>query len=91
MKASARLLPLLALAALAAGADETRVRAEVDARKVGLEDQFQLRIVVDGSGDVSQAPMPSALKNLRLLSGPMVSQQVSIVNAADTSSVRRRT
>jgi hypothetical protein len=75
-------LGLLALAALAAhetAGQEVSLRAEVDARKVGVLDQFSLTITLEGgSGDV---PLPR-LENLRVVSGPMVSTRMSIVNGA---------
>jgi BatD DUF11 like domain len=67
-------------------ADDTRVRAEVDAAKIGVEDQLELHVVVEGSADVVEAPTPTALKNLRLAGGPSVSQQFSFVNGATSQS-----
>ena len=55
-----------------------RVRSEVDAQRIGVEDRLQLTVSLDGSvaGDVA---MP-ALENLRVLGGPSVSTQISLVN-----------
>src|SRR5207247_3127697 len=61
-----------------AAADDV-VRSEVDARKVGLHDQVQLTITVEGSHLPNQAPMP-ALTNLQVVGGPAVSTQMSFVN-----------
>lgn len=84
-----RTLALLALA-LAPGASpawaEARVRAEVDSPRVGLEDQLQLSVVVEGDEDVTGAPLLPALKGLRVAGGPMVSQQFSFVNGRSSQS-----
>jgi BatD DUF11 like domain len=77
---------LLLLSRPLAAADDTRVRAEVDASRIGLEDQLELHVVVEGPADVVETPMPSALKNLRLAGGPSVSQQFSFVNGATSQS-----
>lgn len=77
--ALALLLPGLARA-------ESRVRAEVDAARVGLEDQLQLSVVVEGDEDVAGAPVLPALKGLRVAGGPMVSQQFSFVNGRSSQS-----
>jgi len=63
-------------------ADETSVRAEVDATRVGVADRVQLTIVVEGRIDLAGDLAPPPLKNLRLLGGPSVSEQVSFVNGA---------
>jgi hypothetical protein len=55
------------------------VRSEVDSRKVGLQDQVQLTITVEGAGAPDEiAPPP--LANLDVVGGPMQSSQFSIVN-----------
>jgi hypothetical protein len=79
------LLALL-LDAPPAQAQAVRVRAEVDAPRIGLEDQLQLSVVVEGPADVREAPAPGALKNLRLVGGPMLSQQISFVNGVASQS-----
>ena len=71
------LAALLLLAPAVAGA--FTVRCEVDARKVGVQDQVQLTITVEGSGAPDEVPLP-ALKNLEVVGGPFQSTQVSIVN-----------
>ena len=59
---------------------EGSIHAQVDATKVGVEDQLQLTITVEGSydGDVALPP----LQNLKRVGGPFVSSQLSIVNGA---------
>ena len=71
-------LLLLLLVPAAAQAAFT-LRSEVDARKIGVEDQLQLTITVEGSGAPDEIPLP-ALTNLEVVGGPSQSTQVSIVN-----------
>jgi hypothetical protein len=66
------LVPALAEAALT-------LRSEVDARRIGVEDQLQLTITVEGSGAPEEIPLPT-LTNLEVVGGPFQSTQVSIVN-----------
>jgi oxygen tolerance protein BatD len=82
-RAWAAVVVLAASAALARAADEPVVRAEVDAARVGVADQVQFTITVEGrSAELAEViPLP-ALKNLRLVGGPSVSQQISVVNGA---------
>jgi len=85
-----RLLAFLAAAALAAApapAQDTSVRAEVDANRVGVDDNVQLTIVIEGNAQLTGPLVPPALKNLRLVSGPDQSTQVSISNGAMTQTV----
>jgi hypothetical protein len=70
-------LALLLLPAPAAAA--FTVRSEVDARRVGVQDQVQLTITLEGSGAPEDVPLPR-LTNLDVLGGPFQSTQVSIVN-----------
>lgn len=73
----------LACAAGAAGrllAAEGALRSEVDARKVGLEDEVQLTITAEGTGSLPDEVALPALTNLRLAGGPAVATQVSFVN-----------
>ena len=72
---TAALLLLLAPTAAAA----FTLRSEVDARKVGVEDQVQLTITVEGSDAPDEIPLPR-LTNLDVVGGPFQSSQVSIVN-----------
>ncbi len=74
MKASALALVLLPVPALA-----FTVRSEVDVRKLGVQDQLQLTITVEGSDAPEQVALPT-LTNLQLVGGPFASTQVSIVN-----------
>jgi hypothetical protein len=77
--ASATGLVLLALTARAA---DYSIRSEVDATRIGVEDQVQLTISLEGEGPDSIA-MPS-LTNLTVVGGPYQSNQVSIVNGRMT-------
>ena len=61
------------------------LRSEVDARRIGVEDQLQLTITVEGSGAPDEIPLP-ALANLEVVGGPFQSTQVSIVNGRMTQS-----
>jgi hypothetical protein len=74
----------LALVPRSAFAQAT-VRAEVDAQKIGLQDQLQLTVSVEGSGFrlLEEVAVPK-LQNLRVLGGPSISTQVSMVNGAMT-------
>jgi BatD DUF11 like domain len=78
-------LVLLALPCLAAA--EGTVRAEVDARKIGLGDQLQLTVSIEGSGFrlLEDVALPR-LQNLRAVGGPSLSTQVSLVNGAMSQS-----
>jgi hypothetical protein len=69
----------LGLIAATGFADSLVVRSEVDVRKVGVEDQLQLTLTLEGSGAPEDVPLP-ALTNLRVVGGPSQSTQVSIVN-----------
>ena len=75
---SRALLAALLVCPAAAGAEFT-LRSEVDARKVGVQDQVQLTLTVEGSGAPDEIPLP-ALVNLDAVAGPFQSTQVSIVN-----------
>jgi hypothetical protein len=77
-RARAGLAALAALLPAAASAQFT-LRSEVDARKIGVQDQLQLTIAVEGSGAPDDIPLP-ALSNLDVVAGPYQSSQVSIVN-----------
>ncbi len=79
-------LALVALAALSR-AQETSVRAEVDATRVGVADQVQLTITVEGrTRDLAEDVALPPLKNLRLVGGPSVSEQVAFVNGTTSQS-----
>jgi oxygen tolerance protein BatD len=76
---------LLALALLLAARSlpaEAAVRAEVGARKVGVEDQVELNLVVEGDTNLTEEPTLPTLRGLRLAGGPSVSTQLSFVNGA---------
>jgi hypothetical protein len=75
-------LTVLAIGAGSAGA-QVSVRAEVNAKRVGLDDQVQYSIVIEGrTGELQEDPKLPLLNNLRLVGGPSTSTQVSIVNGA---------
>ena len=73
-----RLLAGLLLLAPAARAEFT-LRSEVDAHKLGVQDQLQLTLTVEGSGAPDEIPLPT-LVNLDVVAGPFQSTQVSIIN-----------
>jgi hypothetical protein len=64
--------------AVTAGAAFT-LRSEVDAGKLGVQDQLQLTITIEGTGGPDEIPMP-ALQNLEVVGGPSQSSQYSLVN-----------
>jgi BatD DUF11 like domain len=84
-------LSLLALClwpGLLGAADEASVRAEVDARKLGVQDQVQLTLTLEGAAvRLSQEVATPPLQNLRVAAGPFLSTRVSFVNG-DTSQQR---
>jgi hypothetical protein len=86
-----RLLPaLLCLAASAvlARADEPSVSAQIDANRIGVSDQVQLTITVQGrSAELAEPVAVPPLKNLRHVGGPFQSSQVSFVNGAVSQTV----
>jgi hypothetical protein len=65
-----------------AAAQEAQVSAQVDARRIGVEDVVQYTLTVSGRADLSDSPKLPALENLRLVGGPSVSQQLSFVNGS---------
>jgi oxygen tolerance protein BatD len=74
----------LLLTASAARADFT-LRSEVDAKRIGVQDQLQLTITLEGGGAPDEVPLP-ALVNLELVAGPYSSSQISIVNGSMSQS-----
>ncbi len=78
VRGAALAVALLSLAA-ARTAAAFSVRSEVDARRVGVEDQVQLTITLEGSGAPEDVALPP-LTNLEVVGGPFQSTQVSIVN-----------
>jgi predicted secreted protein len=80
-------LGLVLLAAPRLVAAEATVRAEVDARKIGVSDQVQLSVSIQGSGFrlMEDVALPR-LQNLRVVAGPSLSTQVSLVNGAMSQS-----
>jgi hypothetical protein len=86
-----RRIAAAALLVLAGGvgrvsADAT-VRAEVTAQKIGVQDQVELTITVEGTGFrlLEEVAVPK-LQNLRVVGGPSVSTQVQLVNGAMSQS-----
>jgi hypothetical protein len=75
------LCAFLALLAVPARAQSGSVRAEVDANKIGTDDTVTLSIVMEGDAASLEAGLP-ALRNLRVVSGPSTSSQISIVNGS---------
>ena len=67
------------MSAVACPRVEAAVRSEVDATRIGLDDQLQLTITVGGTSLPDQVPLPP-LSNLRPVGGPSVSTQMSLVN-----------
>jgi hypothetical protein len=80
-------LLLLCVADSPAAAADATLRAEVNADRLGIEDQLQLTITLEG-GSISLLKdlEPPALTNLRLVAGPSVSTQISIVNGSFSQS-----
>ena len=72
---------VLLLAAASSFAQNGTVRTEVDARKIGVEDNVTLSIVLEGEAASLDVAMPS-LKNLRVAAGPSTSTQISFVNGS---------
>jgi hypothetical protein len=82
-------LALLLLALAATASAQVAVRAEVSATRIGLEDQLELDVVIEGrSIDLDGEPEVTGLDNLRLVSRPSTSTQVSFVNGTVTQSRR---
>src|SRR6185295_9061829 len=74
--------------AAGARAQEPSVRAEVDASRIGVSDQVEFTVVIEGGNAQLAGPLtPPPLKNLRLVGGPNQSTQVSITNGAMTQTV----
>jgi hypothetical protein len=77
------LVALLLGSSLQGAAEEAIVRAELDARRVGVQDQLQLTLTLEGDAvrlleEVTTPP----LLNLRVAGGPFLSTRVSLVNGA---------
>lgn len=78
---AARALVLLLTLARAALAQDQGVRSDVDARRIGVEDVVQWSLRLEGpaaqaEGEIVVPP----LKNLKVVGGPSVSTQISLVN-----------
>jgi hypothetical protein len=71
------------LAARAAAANDAGVRAEVDARKLGVQDQLQLTLTLEGAAvQLAEEVALPPLQNLRAAGGPFLSTRVSLVNGS---------
>jgi len=64
---------------------ELTLRSEVEAQRVGVQDQVQLTVTMSGEGMPDNVPMP-ALTNLRVVNGPFTSSQLSVVNGVASHS-----
>lgn len=73
-------LPMMFVASMAL-AQNGAVRAEVDARRVGVDDSLTLSISLEGEAAGLDAVLPT-LKNLRVLGGPSTSTQISFINGS---------
>ncbi len=81
--------PAALAVALALGAPPAMafsVRSEVDARRVGVDDQVQLTITIEGGGAPENVALPP-LTNLEVVGGPFQSSQFSIVNGRMSQSI----
>jgi hypothetical protein len=75
------LLVALVAASRLVPAEEPTVRSDVDARKIGLEDVVQWSLTLEGSAmQVEEQVGVPPLKNLKVVGGPSVSTQVTLVN-----------
>lgn len=73
---------LVLAAASRVPAQEAQVHSEVDARKVGVEDVVEWTLVLEGpSIRLTEEVVVPPLKNLKVVGGPSVSTQISIMNA----------
>ncbi len=83
MRRSALCFVLLLGASLAGAAEDATIAASVDAERVGLDDEVQLTVTLQGrSVDLAEEITLPPLRNLRLANGPFVSTQFSVVNGA---------
>ena len=73
------------LLAFALPATAQTIRSDVDARKLGVQDQLTLTLTVEGDSLPDTPPSP-VLTNLRVVGGPSVSTQMSWVNGRSTQS-----
>jgi hypothetical protein len=81
--AAAAVAAALLLVPVFADAAPYTVRSEVDATKIGVEDQVQLTISLEGGEAPDTVTLPP-LTNLAIAGGPFQSTQVSIVNGRMT-------
>jgi len=70
---------------LKAFAQEAGVHSEVDARKIGIEDVVHWSLSLDGpAAQVEEGIAVPPLKNLKVVGGPSVSTQISLVGGRMT-------
>jgi hypothetical protein len=79
------LVLVMTLGAVGSARAEGTVRSEVDARKIGVQDEVQLTVTVEGPALPDQVP-PPVLINLRVVGGPSVSTQMSFINGRSSQS-----
>lgn len=72
--------------AITLAAADPQVSARLSAERAGTDDAVELVVTIQGEAPESAPELP-ALSDFRVLTGPSVSQQVSIVNMAMTKSV----
>ncbi len=79
MKRRAGIIALLVLGrGLPGQAAEGLLRSDVDARKIGLQDQVQLTITIEGGGSLPDDVGPPALTNPKAVGGTGVPTQTSV-------------
>lgn len=79
----ARVVLLFSLATPAAA--QTVLRSEVDAKRIGLNDQVQWTVTIEGPSLPDGLTLPQ-LFNLRIVGGPSVSTQMTFVNGRSSQS-----
>jgi hypothetical protein len=68
--------------------DPFRVRTEVDARRIGLQDTLEFQVEVSGTGFTSvEPPDLTGLRDFEVLDGPRRVQRQSIINGRFSASV----
>ena len=79
---TAALVLVLGLLTTSLLAQDVSVTADVDVRKLGVQDTVELTVSIQGAAELAEEPGLPPLKNLRLVGGPSVSTQISFVNGA---------
>ncbi|MBN2370290.1 MAG: protein BatD [Vicinamibacteria bacterium] len=76
---------LVAFPTRVATASDATIHAEVDSRRIGVEDRLQLSIALSGRDlNLESDPPPPPVANLRVVGGPILSIQSFIVNGVFT-------